>query len=184
MKLMFCLTAGALAAASVAGAQANGGGPQRITYDDAVAIALRQNVSVKQAENATQLSDATVRQQQKAFLPNLSLNVSGSNNVGRNFSQSEGAIINQQSQALSTGLSSSLTLFDGGKNISSLRSARADQEASEQDLTRTRQSAVFTVASNFVSLTNANEQLKVQDENLTALQSQLQQIDAFVKAGS
>lgn len=180
MKLMFCVTAGALAAASVAGAQT----PRRITYDDAVSIALKQNVSVKQAENATQLSDATVRQQKQAFLPNLSLSVSGSNNVGRNFSQSEGAIINQQSQALSTGLSSSLTLFDGGKNISALRSARADQEASEQDLARTRQAAVFTVASNFVALTNANEQLKVQEENLTALQNQEQQVDAFVKAGS
>ena len=184
MKLMFCLTAGTLAAASVAGAQTGGAGPQHITYDDAVAIALRQNVTVKQAENATQLSDATVRQQQKAFLPSLSVSVSGSNNVGRNFSQSEGTIINQQSQALSSGLSSSLTLFDGGKNISALRSARADQEATEQDLTRTRQSAVFTVASNFVSLTNANEQLKVQAENLTSLQSQEQQIEAFVKAGS
>jgi outer membrane protein len=182
MKLMFCLTAGALAAASAAGAQ--GSAPQRITYDDAVAIALKQNVSVKQAENATQLSDATVAQQQKALLPNLSLNVSGSNNVGRNFSQSEGAIINQQSQALSSGLSSSLTLFDGGRNISALRSARSDQQASEQDLARTKQSAVFTVASNFVTLTNANEQLKVQEENLTALQNQEQQIEAFVKAGS
>jgi len=184
MKLMFCVTAGTLAAASVAGAQGAGGAPQRITYDDAVAIALRQNISVKQAENATQLGDATVAQQQKQFLPNLSLSVSGSNNVGRNFSQSEGSIINQQSQALSTGLSSSLTLFDGGKNISALRSARADQEASEQDLARTKQSAVFTVASNFLALTNANEQLKVQEENLTALQNQERQIDAFVKAGS
>ena len=184
MKLMFCLTAGTLAAASVAGAQVGSGSPQRITYDDAIGIALKQNVSVKQAENATQLSGATVSQQQKAFLPSLSLNVTGSNNVGRNFSQSEGTIINQQSQALSTGLSSSLTLFDGGKNLSNLRSARADEEASEQDLTRTRQSAVFTVASNFVSLTNANEQLKVQQENLAALQSQEQQIEAFVKAGS
>jgi len=180
MKLMFCLTAGTLAAASVAGAQT----PQQITYDDAVTIALKQSVLVKQAENATQLSDATVKQQQKQFLPNLSLNVSGSNNVGRNFSQSEGTIINQQSQAVSTGLSSSLTLFDGGKNISALRSARAERDASDQDLTRTRQSAVFTVASNFVSLTNANEQLKVQQENLTALESQEQQIEAFVKAGT
>ena len=127
MKFMFCLTAGTLAAASVAGAQS----PQRITYDDAVAIALKQNVAVKQAENATELSGTTVRQQQNAFLPNLSLSLSGSNNVGRNFSQSEGAIINQQSQALSTGLSSSLTLFDGGKNISALRSARAGEEASQ-----------------------------------------------------
>ena len=182
MKLMVCVTAGALAAASVAGAQAPP--PQRITFDDAVAIALRQNVSVKQAENAAQLSDATVRQQQKQFLPNLSLSVSGSNNVGRNFSPTEGAVIDQQSQALSSGLSSSLTLFDGGKNLSALRSARAGEEASEQDLARTRQSAVFTVTSNFVTLTNANEQLKVQEENLAALQSQQQQIEAFVKAGS
>src|SRR4029078_9394714 len=68
--------------------------------------------------------------------------------------------------------------------VTAVLSARARHEAREQSLNRTRQSAVFTVASNFVTLTNANEQLKVQEENLTRLQSQEQQIEAVVKEGS
>jgi len=139
---------------------------------------------VRQAENATQLSDATVKQQQKAFLPNLSLSVSGSNNVGRNFSQSDGAIINQQTQALSTGLSSSFTLFDGGKTAAAIHSAEANEQASSADLSRTKQTAVFTVAQNYVALSNQQEQLGVQQENLTAQQAQLELIQKLVDAGS
>ena len=118
------------------------------------------------------------------LLPDLRLSVSGSDNVGRNFSQSDGAIVNQQTQALSSGLSTSLTLFDGGKTASSIRSAQASQQASAQDLTRARQTAVFTVASDFVALTNQREQLRVQQENLTAQQAQQDLIQKFVDAGS
>jgi outer membrane protein len=158
--------------------------PKTITYDDAIAIALKQNIAVRQAQNAARLGDATVAQQKMQLLPDLKLSVSGSNNIGRNFSQSEGAILNQQTQALSTGLSTSLTLFDGGKTRSSIRSAQASQEASAQDLTRAKQTAVFTVASDFVALTNQREQLRVQEENLAAQTAQLDMIQRFVDAGS
>ena len=84
-----------------------------ITYDEAIGLALTQNLAVKQAENATSLSEAAVKQQKLQLLPDLRLSVSGANNVGRNFSQSDGAIINQQTQSLSSGVSSSMTLFDG-----------------------------------------------------------------------
>jgi outer membrane protein len=169
-----------LALAGLAGAQQ----PRRVTFNEAVSIALKQNIDVRQAQNAASLSSAAVQQQKMNFLPNLSLNVSGSNNVGRNFSQSEGTIIDQQTQSLSTGISTGVTLFDGMKNVSQLRAARAGEEAGEQDLARARQTAVFTVASNFVSLVNAQEQLRVQRENLASLESQEKQIQAYVDAGT
>ena len=155
-----------------------------ITYDEAIGLALTQNLAVKQAENATSLSEAAVKQQQQQLLPDLRLSVSGANNVGRNFSQSDGAIINQQTQSLSSGVSSSLTLFDGGKTRAGIRSAQQSQTASEQDLTRARQTAVFTVASNYVSLANQTEQLRVQKENLAAQEAQLALVQQYVKAGA
>lgn len=158
--------------------------PRRITFDDAITIALKQNIAVRQAQNAAALGDATVQQQKMQLLPDLRLNVSGSDNVGRNFSQSDGAIVNQQTQALSTGLSTSLTLFDGGKTASSIRSAQANQQAGSNDLTRAKQTAVFTVASDFVALTNQREQLAVQQENLAAQKAQQELIQKFVDAGS
>jgi len=156
----------------------------RITFDDAVGIALKQNLSVRQAENTASLGQASVTQQKMQMLPDLRLSVNGSNNVGRNFSQSDGAIINQQTQALSTGLSSSFTLFDGGKTAAAIHSAEANEQASSADLSRTKQTAVFTVAQNYVALSNQQEQLGVQQENLTAQQAQLELIQKLVDAGS
>lgn len=156
----------------------------RLTLDDAIGIALQQNTAVRQAENTSELSDATVHEQKLQLLPSLNLNVSGANNLGRNFSQSDGAIVNQQTQSLNTGLSSSFTLFDGGKNLANVRSAQASQTAATQDLARAKQTAVFTVMSNFVSLTNAEQQLGVQQENLRALEAQQEQIQKLVDAGT
>lgn len=170
----------ALAAASPVLAQQ----PKTITFDDAITIALRQNIDVRQAQNAAALGDAMVEQQKMQRLPDLRLNVNGSDNIGRNFSQSDGAIVNQQTQSFNTGLSTSLTLFNGGKTTSSIRSAQSTQAASAQDLTRARQTAVFTVASDFVALANQREQLRVQQENLVAQQAQQDLIQKFVDAGS
>jgi outer membrane protein len=160
------------------------GAQQRITFDDAIGIALKQNISVRQAQNSAALSDAGVSQAKQAFLPDFRLSVSGANTVGRNFSQSEGAIINQQTQSMNAGVSSSVTLFDGFKNLSTLRSAQAEQDASEQDLTRAKQTAVFTVAQDFVALINAQEQLRVQQENLSAQQAEQGRVQAYVDAGA
>lgn len=175
------LTFGAAAAGVAQQTPAPG---QPISFQDAIAIALKQSVAVKQAENAAALGDATVAQQKLQLLPDLRLSVSGSDNVGRNFSQTEGAVINQQTQALSSGLSSSITLFDGGKTLAGIRSAQSTADASEQDLARAKQTAVFTVASDYVALSNAQEQLGVQQENLVAQEAQLALIRKFVSAGS
>ena len=157
--------------------------PQRIVFKDAIAMALQNNVSVRQAQNASDLSDATVKQQKQQLLPDLRLSVSGSENVGRSFNQSEGSVVDQQSQALSSGLSSSLTLFDGGRTRASIRGAQATAEASDNDLARAKQTAVFTVASDYVSLSNQQEQLRVQQENLRAQQAQLDLIQKLVDGG-
>jgi outer membrane protein len=182
MSITRILVAGAVGLASAAGLQAQQ--PTRITFNEAIGIALEQNVAVRQAKNAASLGETVVQQQRIQRLPDLRLSVSGANNVGRNFSQSDGAIVNQQTQSMSTGLSSSLTLFDGGRISSGIRSAQASQQASELDLTRARQTAVFTVASNFVALANQREQLRVQKENLAAQQAQEEFIKQLVNAGS
>jgi outer membrane protein len=174
----------AFALAVVAAPLAAQSAPRTITFNDAVVIALRQNVTIRQAQNATELDDAAVRQQQLQFLPDLRFNVNGSGNLGRNFNQTEGAIVDQTTGSMSTGISSSVTLFNGGQNVANLRAARLSEQASTQDLERTRQTVVFTVAANYLELVAQQEQLRVQRENLEALQAQEEQIKRFVDVGS
>ena len=172
-----------IALAAPLGAQ-TGQTAQKITFEDAIGLALKQNVTVRQAQNSAALNTAAVQQQKMAFLPSLSLNVSGANDVGSNFNSGVGAVTTSNTQSLSTGVSSSVTLFDGMKNVANLRSAQSDEQASEQDLTRAKQTAIFTVASNFLSLVTQQQQLAVQQQNLGAEEALENQISQFVKAGS
>jgi outer membrane protein len=186
MKGLLAATALVLATASATEAQqaiATQTNGATVTFDDAVRIALRQNIAIRQAENTNDLNSAAVQQAKMQFLPNLSMNMNNGLDVGRNFSQTTGGIVDQTSQSFNTGVSSSVTLFDGLKNVSNLNAAKATEQASTRDLARAKQTAVFTVASNFLSLVAQEEQLRVQEENLKALELQEQQIKSYVDAG-
>ena len=170
-------------AASVAGAQTPAAN-QTITFDDAIRIALRQNTTLQQATNSAALSSATVRQQKLALLPDLRFTTNTGQSYGRTFSEDEGRIINETTQSLNAGVSSSVTVFNGLTNIANLKSAQLSEDAGEKNVKRAEQTVAFTVASNFLALVQQQEQLRVQRENLTAQEAQERQIKAYVDAGS
>ncbi|MEP6622452.1 MAG: TolC family protein [bacterium] len=153
-----------------------------ITFDEAITIALKQNTTLKQSANAAALSATQVTSRKNQFLPSLSVSTSSSQSLGRTFSQSEGTIVNQTTQNLNLGLSSSVTVFDGFQNVSALREAQANAAASVSELSRARQTTVFTVASDFLSLVTGQEQLGVQRANLAAQEAQEAQVQKLVTA--
>jgi len=158
--------------------------PVTITYEEAIGIALRQNLAVRRAENATALQAAGVKQQQGQFLPTLRLSAQGSGSTGRTFSEAEGRIVDETTKSLNAGISSSVTLFDGFRNVANLKSAKLGEEASEYELERARQTAVMTVASNFLGVIEGEEQVRVRREALAAQEAELKQVEAMVEAGS
>lgn len=176
------LAAQELASPAAAGVSASPA--DTITFGRAIGIALSQSATIRQAKNANALDAASVQQQKMQFLPDLRLSTSGSENLGRNFSSTEGRIIDQSTQSVSAGLSSSMTLFDGFANVASLRQAQRTEEASDAELERAGQTVVFTVASDFLTLVAQREQLRVQQQNLASLEAQEAQIERFVAAGS
>ena len=148
-----------------------------ITLQDAIAIALTQSSTVRFARNAARLDSLTVRQARNAFLPNLTASSQTSQGFGAG---------SQQTNALSTslGVSSGVTLFNGGQNTNVLAQARLNLQATGHDYDRSRQTVVFVVASDFLDLITQQEQLRVQQENLAAQQQELAQLEQFVRAGT
>jgi outer membrane protein len=118
------------------------------------------------------------------FVPDLRLSTQTSQNYGRSFSEAEGRTLNETTQSLNTGVSSSVVLFDGFANVATLREAQLAQDAGELDLDRARQTTVFTVASNYLALIQARDQLLVRQQTLAQEEALEQQIKAFVDAGS
>ena len=169
-------------AESAAGDTASAGTP--ITFEQAVQIALNKNITLAQAQNAVASNDANVRGAKLSFLPNLQLNTSGTQTYGRNFSETTGDVLNHNNQSVNAGISSSVTLFNGMQNVATLHEAEKNQSASTLDLARAKQTAVFTVASNYLSIITAQEQLQVQQQNLASLEAQEDQIRKLVAAGA
>lgn len=159
-------------------------GARTITYGEAIGIALEQSSGVRIAENAVTSDEATVRQNRMQFLPNLSLSTSTSQSYGRGFDTGASAVTTQSTQAINAGISSSMVLFDGNARRAQLRAAELGRDASQSDLLRARQTAVFQVASGFTTLQSAQEQLRVRREDLTAREAEQAQIQALVNARS
>jgi outer membrane protein len=156
-----------------------------ITFSEAVSIALRQNGTLRQAVNAAALDTVSVRQQKMQFLPSVQLNTSTSQSLSPFAKSSTGgtSISDVTSTAVNAGVSTSLVLFNGGANKAQLAQAQLVQQAGGQEVERTRQSVVFTVVSNYLTLTSSQEQLRVRRETLASEQALLEQIQAFVQAG-
>lgn len=157
---------------------------QRITFGDAVRMALQDNITLREVGNAQALSSVAVSQQRNQLRPNLAFSTAASDNIGQSFNQQVGQVVNRQSQVFSAGVSSSLIVFNGFLNLSLLKQARLSENASASDFARARQTVVFTVAANFLSLVTLQEQQVVQDSNLVAQQAQLDQIQRMVTAGT
>ncbi len=155
-----------------------------ITFQEAIGIALEQNITVRQAQNAAALGKVGVSEAKSQFLPDLRFSTTGSKNYGRSFDQTEGKIIDQTTNSMSLGVNSSVTLFDGFGNTATLKGAKLSGVAAEQELSRTRETIAFTVASDFLTLIQRQEQLRVQRENLEAATALERQIQQYVDAGA
>src|ERR671914_773715 len=113
--------------------------PRTIAFDEAVKIALTQNATLRQASNAASLDAVAVQQAKMQFLPDLRLSAQTAQNFGRTFSEAEGRTLNETTQSLNTGVSSSVVLFNGFANLAELREAQLAQDAGDRDLVRARQ---------------------------------------------
>lgn len=154
-----------------------------ISFEEAVRIALNQNVSLQQVENTVELDARNVFQQRMDFLPDLSFFTSGSRGSG--FTQDQaGNNIAFTNQSISGSISTQVNLFRGFGDVASLEQARYLRDASEYSYDRARQDVVFDVVNSFLLYVNAREQVSIRVEDLESQRQQLAQIEEFVNVGS
>lgn len=176
--------AGALLAFGLATAPCLAQDARIITYDEAIRIALEQNASLRETENAAALADINTRQARNQFLPNLNIGAQTARSYGRSFSESVGGTIDTSATSANFNLNSGVTVFDGFANVAALRQARLAGKANQLDVQRGRETVIFTVASNFLALIQQSEQLRVQRENLAAQRALEEQVQSYVDAGA
>ncbi len=156
---------------------------RQITFEEAVQIALQQNVNLRQSENLVDLDARRVFQRQMDFLPDLRFSTNGIRGSG--FTQDQaGRNIAFTNSTLSGTFSTSLNLFNGFADVASLEQARHEYDASALTYDRNRQNVVFAVVDNYLAYISSQERIRIQQENVEAQRQQLAQIEEFVNVGA
>jgi outer membrane protein len=174
--------------ASVALAQApavvTGDSLQPVSLDDAVRLAQRNSPTAIQARGQVRTSNSGVRSAYGAFLPNLNFSMGQTQSRGRRQGQ-EGTLIDYVAPtSYSTGFSSTLTLFEGGRRFAELSQSRADVDAAEANELAQQFNIALQVKREYYNILAARESEAAARAQLEQAEQQLRAASARVRAGA
>ena len=135
------------------------------TLNECVTHALENNISIKQSELDLESAQYDKRDAIGKFIPSLNGSASYSANTGANINPVTNQFENEVFTSFTTGFNSSLTLFDGLRNIRQLQRAKLAQLATQYQLDKMKDDISLAVA-------NAYLNVLLNKANLSSLQSQ------------
>jgi outer membrane protein len=159
----------------------------KLTLAEAIARANRVQPSVVQAFGTVRNAQARQRSATGAFLPSLSLNLSGSNNFseGQQLDPSTGLFTTSgtSTQSLGTSISSNVDLFTGFRRTNEKKAANANRDAAEASLLDARNNQTLTTTNQFFDVLAAQELLRVREASVRRAEEQLKVSVALLHAG-
>jgi outer membrane protein len=155
-----------------------------LTYEEAVKIALEQNVDLRTQDNQMDVIRAEWVQSRGEMAPSIQANLRGYRASGNTFLEQEARTINTTSDNLSASLDANLNVFSGFSQINRLKYANANYKAQQKLIERTSQDVIFEVTNEFLQVLLDIEFLKIAEDNLKTQELLFKQIDAMVEAGN
>lgn len=157
---------------------------ERITFNQAVDIALDRNVTLRRTQNSVTLQASQVTFERAQFLPNLNVNSGANRNWGLTFDQTTGQTFTSVSDGFNVSANSGINVFNGFADVASLNQAKHNLESNEYTFARTRQAVVFNVIQNYLTVILDQEQIQIRTEDVEAQRQQLARIEEFTRVGS
>jgi outer membrane protein len=181
LPLFILLTAPAMLVAQ----QATDAGFKPISLAEAVALARENSPSAVPARGAIDNAEGTIRTTRNQLFPTLNGGLSHSQGAGERLDPTTGRMVGTVSQPqYSTSLSSSYTLFDGGKRVYDLRARKADLAAAEVSEAATQFNIALQVKQQYYAILAAREAETAARIALDLANQQLAASIARIKAGA
>ncbi len=156
-----------------------------VTLDEAINMALQTQPAIIQAEGNLDIAHASQREAIGNYLPSLNFNSGMSQNSPNRWnSQTQQYITGQKSVSYSTGLSASLTIFDGFSRLAQARAAKATAASADAALTNQKFQVVLQTKQAFFNALAAGDLMSAAQAQLDRAQRQLQVSKDKLAAGS
>ncbi|HMN26424.1 MAG TPA: TolC family protein, partial [Ignavibacteriaceae bacterium] len=165
---------------------------KELTLDQAIKIALQKNTGLITQENEIARGETSVDAAYGNFLPNLNASAS----FDWNRSEEAGRITNingvnipapkstSESRTYGVGANSNIVLFDGLSNYANLSRSKNNLEALKLSIEGKKQEVVFQTINLYYSVVEADQLLKVREEDVKQQQKNLETIEERNRLGS
>jgi len=166
---------------------------KKLTLQEAISIALQRNSALIKMKNNLQTGESQVLNAYGKLAPDLGAQLGWSwqrvNDVGgvqRDYFGNDVTVPPSQvdSRNYSVGIGSNLTLFDGLSNYATISQAKENLKANEYGISKQKQDIVFQTTDMFYTILNADELLKVRDENVQYYRKFLETVQERNKLGA
>jgi outer membrane protein len=175
-----------LLAPALLGAQATDSlGAHPIPLREALTLAEQNALAAVQARGQVRSAESSVRAARAALLPSLNFTMGQVNQSGDRF-DNQGRLVPYlapQPWSYSTGISSSVNLFDGGRRLGEIRRTRSEVGAAEANEVSQRFNVALQVKTQYYSILAARESEAAARAQLEQAEEQLKASIARTRAG-
>lgn len=144
------------------------------TLRECIDYARTENIQVKKQQLSSESYDIDLKQSKAELFPSLS----GSISQGYNHSSTQNDFRGQY------GLNLNWTIFNGGKNLNSIKQANLNKQAEDLNTEYQQNSIEISIAQTYLQLLYARESIKNNENIVESSTQQLKQTKDFFNAGS
>ena len=154
------------------------------TLEECIQHALDNNIQVQQNELSQKLAEYDLQQAKYNVLPDVNGFATHGYNFGQTIDPFTNQFANTQVQSNSFSLSSTFTIFNGFRNVNTIKRSQAQQKSAQLDLEKMKNDISLNIANSFLGILFNQELLKNAEAQLKVTQLQIDRIEQQVKAGA
>ena len=156
----------------------------KLGLQEAVNIALKNNISVKQSENQVLLTDLQRQQSKFNQLPFAAANVNEFFNFGRSLDPFTNTNVDRNINYNQLSVNAGVTIFNGKLLKNTIAQNDILVKATQLDLQAMKESISLQVVLAYLNIMNAEDQLSIAQTQTGITKLQIDRTDKLVKAGS
>lgn len=161
-----------------------GYGQQEWSLQRCVQHAYEHNITILNAGLQVENQRIALTTAKHGRYPNLNANTGAALNFGRTVDPTTNDFVQQSFLSNNIGLSTNVTLYNGGSISNSIKRAELLQSASKLDLDQSKTDIALQIANSYLNVLFAQENLEISKQQLALSQEQLSQTRVLVEAGA
>lgn len=154
------------------------------SLEDCIDYALKNNISLKQAELNIGIKESQLVQSKLQVLPSLNAASSFNKNRGRSIDPFSNDFVEEVSSFLNLSYSANTTIFNGFKNFNQIKKAANESLKSIYDLETSKNELISTLALSYLQILFNEELYNIASKQLELTKGQEERINTLVEAGS